>query len=96
MLSLLDTANLYISFGVCYGDFKKLSSTIDGMSPSVVEYFLSSLIISYNEHQEDINFSEYITVGDYTIYNSYSEELYLKTVLSNTTDDERYETPSLF
>ncbi|MEW6552331.1 MAG: hypothetical protein AB1389_09410 [Campylobacterota bacterium] len=93
--SLLDKVNLYISFGVCVGDFTKLSNTIDVMSPSVVEYHLSSMIVSYDEYGNDINFNEYIQVGDYTIYQSINGDLYLKNIKKDSTDDI-YDTGSLF
>jgi DNA-binding transcriptional ArsR family regulator len=93
--SLLDKTNLYISFGVCIGDFTKLSSTIDMMSPSVVEYHLSSMIVNYDEYGNDINFNEYIQVGDYTIYQSITGDLYLKNIKKESSED-MYETGSLF
>lgn len=92
--SLLDKGNVYISFGVSFGDFSMLSKTLDSMSPSVVEYFLSSLILSYNEYVDDINFNEYIHIGDYMIYQSNSGELYLKNTKKES--DDLYETGSLF
>jgi hypothetical protein len=93
--SQLDKVNVYMSFGVSVGDFSKLSYTIDTMSPSVVEYFLSSLIISYDECGGDINFNEYIQVGDYMIYQSCGGDLYLKSSKKSHMDD-LYETGSLF
>ncbi|MCK9336788.1 MAG: hypothetical protein M0P43_03040 [Arcobacteraceae bacterium] len=93
--SQLDKVNVYMSFGVSIGDFSKLSYTIDTMSPSVVEYFLSSLIINYDEGSSNIDFSEYIQVGDYMIYQSCSGDLYLKSNKKSHADD-LYETGSLF
>ncbi|MEJ5169183.1 MAG: hypothetical protein WHU93_08435 [Arcobacteraceae bacterium] len=93
--SLLDKTNLYMSFGVCIGDFSKLSHTIDTMSPSVVEYHLSSMIISYDEYGNDINFNEYIQIGDYIIYQSICGDLYLKNIKKECMDD-MYDTGSLF
>lgn len=93
--SQLDKVNVYMSFGVSLGDFTKLSYTIDTMSPSVVEYFLSSLIVNYDEGSVDINFNEYIQVGDYIIYQSGNGDLYLKSNKKSHTED-LYETGSLF
>lgn len=91
--SLLDKSNIYLYFGARIGDFEELARLIDNMSPSMVEYYLSSMIIEYDVFGEDLDYNYTIQVGDYVIYRSFNEDLYLKSIKNGSS---YFEGDSLF
>lgn len=77
MVLVLNKNSLFQTFGV--SDFNSLDKNIQGMAPSMVEYYLSDL----SNGNEDAylnrkNIQETISIGEYSIYLDYDEEIYLE------------------
>jgi len=69
--------SLYNTFGV--DNFTSIESAMDNMAPSMVEYYLSDL----NQYSEDIylnksNVEHSLSIGDYSLYMDYSNNVYLE------------------
>lgn len=92
MITLLNKISLYNTFGV--DDFNSIEGAIDNMAPSMVEYHLSDLS-QYCEdtylNKRDIEKS--VTIGDYSLYIDYSDNIYLE--LDNNTNTT-YETSTFW
>jgi len=77
MITLLNKMSLYNTFGV--DNFTSIESAMDNMAPSMVEYYLSDL----NQYSEDIylnksNVEHSLSIGDYSLYMDYSNNVYLE------------------
>lgn len=77
MVLLLNKNSLFQTFGV--SDFNSLDENIQSMAPSMVEYYLSDL----SNGNEDAylnrrNIQDTISIGEYSIYLDYDEEIYLE------------------
>ncbi|WP_418185606.1 hypothetical protein ACNSOS_01075 [Aliarcobacter vitoriensis] len=83
MIFCIDKNSILNLFGV--ENFNLLESTIDSMSPSLVEYHLANFCnisddISYfNKRDIENSFS----IGEYSIYLDYDENIYLEVQESN-------------
>ena len=76
MLILLNKNSLYSTFGV--DSFESLDLSISSIAPSMVEYYLSNLSLESDEiYLNKRNIQNSISVGDYSIYLDYDEEIYL-------------------
>lgn len=76
MITLLNKETLYNTFDV--NDFSSLSSTIDNMAPSMVEYYLASLCENEESYLNRRNIQETFSIGEYHLYRDYSENIYLE------------------
>ena len=77
MVLLLNKNSLYSTFGV--SDFNSLDQNIQTMAPSMVEYYLSDLSNGNEDtYLNKRNIQESISVGEYSIYLDYDEEVYLE------------------
>lgn len=77
MTILLNKNSLYNTFGV--ENFNSLENVVNGMAPSMVEYYLSDL----SQYSEDtyLNKSQIeqsVYIGDYSLYIDYSDNVYLE------------------
>lgn len=77
MTILLNKNSLYNTFGV--ENFNSLENAVNGMAPSMVEYYLSDL----SQYSEDtyLNKSQIeqsVYIGDYSLYIDYSNNVYLE------------------
>lgn len=92
MVLILNKISLYSTFGVdC---FESLDLSINSMAPSMVEYYLSDLASSNdNVYLNKRNIQNSITVGEYSIYIDYDEEIYLE--IEDSKNDD-FETASLW
>lgn len=77
MITLVNKDSLYNLFGAV--NFQSLEELVEGMAPSLVEYHLSSLCeysdeIYFNKRDVESRFS----IGDYSLYIDYSENIYLE------------------
>lgn len=77
MVSLLNKNSLYSTFGV--HEFSSLEQNIQTMAPSMVEYYLYELS-SGNEYTylNKKYIQESISIGEYSIYLDYNEEVFLE------------------
>lgn len=92
MILLLNKNSLYSTFGV--DSFDLLDQSINNMAPSMVEYYLSDLSNGNDDaYLNKRNIQHSISVGEYSIYLDYDEEIYLE-IEDSTADD--YETGSLW
>ncbi|WP_419769774.1 MAG: hypothetical protein ACNI3C_10615 [Candidatus Marinarcus sp.] len=91
MITKLNKTLLFSTFNV--ENFSSLEDAINGMAPSMVEYYLSDMSTScddlYLNKKEVENF---ITVGEYTLYTDYNEDIYLEIEVSY----DEFETGSLW
>ncbi len=77
MVLLLNKSSLYSTFGVSC--FDSLEEVINDMAPSMVEYYLSGLTSSNkNSYLNKKNIQNSLTIGDFSIYFDYDEEVYLE------------------
>ena len=76
MVTQINKDSLYNMFGV--KDFNHLGSALDSMAPSLVEYYLSSLASSDDSYFNKRDIEETISIGDYSLYIDYSENVYLE------------------
>ena len=92
MILLLNKNSLYSTFGVdC---FDSLDQSINGMAPSMVEYYLSDLSSGNDDaYLNKRNIQNSINVGEYSIYLDYDDEIYLE-IEDAQADD--FETASLW
>lgn len=77
MITLVNKDSLYNLFGAV--SFQSLEQAVETMAPSLVEYHLSSLCeysdeIYFNKRDVESRFS----IGDYSLYIDYSENIYLE------------------
>ncbi len=94
MIVSLNKSLLFSTFGV--DDFDNLEQVIGSMAPSMVEYYLSDLSNSNDDtYLNKRNVQETISVGDYSLYLDYDDEVYLEISDDNSVVDD-YETPSLW
>ena len=92
MLLLLNKNSLYSTFGV--NDFDSLDDNIHSMAPSMVEYYLSDLSNGNEDaYLNKRNIQNTISIGEYSLYLDYDEEVYLE-IESSTEED--FETASLW
>ena len=92
MVLLLNKNSLYSTFGV--SDFNSLDQNIQSMAPSMVEYYLSDLSNGNEDtYLNKRNIQESISIGEYSIYLDYDEEVYLE--IADLIEDE-FETGSLW
>jgi hypothetical protein len=92
MITLLNKTSLYNTFGV--DNFNSIESAVDSMAPSMVEYHLSDL----SQYSDDVylnksNVEHSLSIGDYSLYIDYSNNIYLE--LDNDFIDT-HETASLW
>jgi hypothetical protein len=91
MVLLLNKSSLYSTFGVSC--FDTLEAAINDMAPSMVEYYLSDLTSSKEDsYLNKKNIQNSLTVGDFSIYFDYDEEVYLEI----EDKEEEFETASLW
>ena len=76
MIIQVNKDSLYNMFGV--DNFNLLENALDNMAPSLVEYYLSSLANSDDSYFNKIDIEETISIGDYSLYIDYSENIYLE------------------
>lgn len=77
MISQINPDSLYNLFRI--ENFELLENTIDNMSPSLAEYYLSSLIDENEDtyfNKKDIETS--ISIGNYNLYIDYNNNVYLE------------------
>ena len=77
MISQINPDSLYNLFRI--ENFGLLENTIDNMSPSLAEYYLSSLIDENEDtyfNKKDIETS--ISIGNYNLYIDYNNNVYLE------------------
>ena len=77
MTILLNKNSLYNTFGV--ENFNSLENAVNGMAPSMVEYYLSDL----SQYSEDTylnkrEIEQTVSIGDYNLYIDYSDNVYLE------------------
>jgi hypothetical protein len=76
MITQINTDSLYNLFRVV--DFNFLENAIDNMAPSLVEYYLSSLVGNDDLYFNKRDIEESISVGNYNLYIDYSKNIYLE------------------
>ena len=76
MIIQVNKDSLYNMFGV--DNFNLLENALDNMAPSLVEYYLSSLANSDDSYFNKRDIEETISIGDYSLYIDYSENIYLE------------------
>lgn len=76
MIIQVNKDSLYNMFGV--DNFNLLENALDNMAPSLVEYYLSSLTNSDDSYFNKRDIEESISIGDYSLYMDYSENIYLE------------------
>ncbi len=92
MILLLNKNSLYSTFGV--DSFDLLDQSINSMAPSMVEYYLSDLSSGNDDaYLNKRNIQNSISIGDYSIYLDYDDEIYLE--IEDTQSDD-IETASLW
>ena len=92
MVLLLNKNSLYSTFGV--NDFNSLDENIQSMAPSMVEYYLSDLSGDNEDtYLNKRNIQDSISIGEYSIYLDYDDEIYLE--IKNFIEDS-FETRSLW
>ena len=92
MVLLLNKNSLFQTFGV--SDFNSLDENIQSMAPSMVEYYLSDLSNGNEDaYLNRTNIQDTISIGEYSIYLDYDEEIYLE--IANLLEEEM-ETASLW
>ena len=92
MVLLLNKNSLYSTFGV--SDFISLDYNIQSMAPSMVEYYLSDLSSDNDDtYLNKRNIQNTISIGDYSIYLDYDDEVYLE--IENSVEED-FETGSLW
>lgn len=77
MISQINPDSLYNLFRI--ENFELLENTIDNMSPSLAEYYLSGLIDENEDtyfNKKDIETS--ISIGNYNLYIDYNNNVYLE------------------
>ncbi len=87
MIVLLDKQSLYSTFGV--NDFYDLELSINNLSPSMVEYYLSD-IASENSNSSYLNKSNIektILFDEYFLYLDYNQDIYLEITQDSTAND---------
>ena len=87
MIISVDKDSLFNIFGV--SSFNSLENMIDSMAPSLVEYHLSSF---YNCNNDNVYFNkrdveESVSIGEYSLYYDYNENIYLEVSESNFDDN---------
>ena len=93
MTLLLNKTSLFATFGV--DSFNSLDSMVNSMAPSMVEYYLSDLSNGNDDaYLNKRNIQDTISIGDYSLYLDYNEEVYLEIDDSIATDN--FETGSLW
>ena len=86
MTLLLNKDLLFSTFGV--STFESLDSAINTMAPSMVDYYLSDLCNGEdNAYLNKRNIQNSISIGDFSIYLDYNDEIYLE-ILQNSLDDD--------
>jgi len=92
MVLLLNKNSLYSTFGV--SDFDSLDVNINSMAPSMVEYYLSDLSYGNDDaYLNKRNIQNSISIGEYSLYLDYDDEVYLE--IENSVEDD-FETASLW
>jgi hypothetical protein len=84
MIIQLDTNNLYATFSV--DNFTQLENSFNTLAPSMVDYYLSSLVNDDEIYVNQNNIQHTIYLDDYTVYLGYDNNIYLK--LEDKADDE--------
>ncbi|MEA3512426.1 MAG: hypothetical protein U9R37_02395 [Campylobacterota bacterium] len=88
----LDKDQLYSVFNT--DNFNNIESTINNMSPSMVEYYLSDLS-SYTSEPIYLNRSNIqttISIGEYFLFLDYNDDVYLEFIEK----EDEYETASFW
>ena len=85
MIILLDKQNVYSTFSV--KNFSQLELSINNISPSMVEYYLSDLCSSQDEeiHLNKSNIEKSLYLDTYSLYLDYSDNIYLE--ITQTQDE---------
>jgi len=92
MVLVLNKTSLYSTFGV--EDFTSLDSAIGNMAPSMVEYYLSDLSSGNDDaYLNKRNIQNTISIGEYSLYLDYDDEVYIE--IDDSVNDD-YETGSLW
>ena len=76
MITQLNKETLYNTFDA--NDFSSLSTVIDSMAPSMVEYYLASLCENEEIYLNKRNIQESFSIGEYHLYRDYNEDIYLE------------------
>ena len=77
MIFPLNKDSLFSTFGV--DSFYGLDSAINSMAPSMVDYYLSDLSIGTdNIYLNKRSIQDSISIGEFSIYLDYDEEVYLE------------------
>lgn len=76
MITQLNKEILYNTFDA--NDFSSLSTVIDSMAPSMVEYYLASLSENEEIYLNKRNIQESFSIGEYHLYRDYNEDIYLE------------------
>ncbi len=88
MITILNNHSLYNIFGV--EKFNNLDRAINTMAPSMVEYYLKDLC-SENDDNIYLNkrdVEQTLSIGEYTLYIDYSDNIYLEQENDNTNNQE--------
>ncbi|XPV70067.1 MAG: hypothetical protein ACNI25_05710 [Halarcobacter sp.] len=92
MVLMLNKISLFSTFDV--EDFFSLDGAINNMAPSMVEYYLSNLSSGNDDiYLNKRNIQSSITIGEYSLYLDYDDEVYME--IEDSLDDE-FETGSLW
>ena len=83
MITQINKDSLFHMFGV--DNFDLLEGAIENMAPSLVEYYLSSLTSDDDAYFNKRDIEESISIGDYSLYKDYSENIYLE---QNSTNED--------
>ncbi len=93
MVLLLNKISLFSTFGV--DSFSSLDNTVNSMAPSMVEYYLSDLSNGNdNTYLNKRNIQNTISIGDYSLYLTYDEDIYLE--IEDSLLENNLETESLW
>lgn len=91
MVLLVNKDSLFSTFKV--RDFEDLDNAINSMAPSMVDYYLSDLSKEVEDtYLNKRSIQNSISVGEFSIYLDYDEEVYLEIEDSV----QEFETPSLW
>ncbi len=93
MTVLIDKTSLYSTFSVTC--FDELEITIDTLSPSMTEYYLSDIASLNNDsiHLNKSNVQKSLILDNYYLYLDYSDNIFLEI---NKDEDDEFETGSLW
>jgi len=92
MIFSVNSDSLFSTFGVAH--FGDLDLALNTMAPSMVDYYLSDLSSGMDDtYLNKRNIQDSISIGDFSIYLDYDNEVYLEVEESHA---QEFETGSLW